>query len=46
MRSVVDAPNDEAMVVNNFTDLPQAPGVGFALRSETDRVFRSFTANV
>jgi D(-)-tartrate dehydratase len=36
---------DGGEVEDGFTDLPQAPGIGFELRSETGRVFRSLAAN-
>jgi hypothetical protein len=32
---------DGAEVVDGFTDLPQTPGIGFELRSETNRTFRA-----
>ncbi len=36
---------DGAEVVDGFSDLPQAPGIGFELRSETYRSFRSLAAS-
>jgi D(-)-tartrate dehydratase len=36
---------DGADVTDGFTDLPQAPGIGFELRSEANRVFRSLIAD-
>ena len=37
---------DEAEVVDGFIDLPQVPGIGFELRSDTYRAFRSSVAAV
>jgi L-alanine-DL-glutamate epimerase-like enolase superfamily enzyme len=36
---------DGAEVVDGFIDLPHAPGIGFELRSQAERVFRSLVAD-